>query len=103
MRTIQLSPAREAANRLIDGRTYRARTYRGADAENPPVFTDIALYVQKHKEQVVTVTTRGYDWAEMDPRQEAHVDGGMLRLMAEDYYLDIELSSIDAGSASSDA
>lgn len=103
MRLHGISVPRETANRLEGERIYKARTYRSDQGENPPAFRDIRLHVHKHKGQTVSVTTLDYDWAEMDPRQEAWIENGMLRLMAEDYCLDIMLESIDLQSTRSAA
>lgn len=103
MKNQDISPAGEAANRLEVGGTYRARIYRSDQGENPPAFADVRLHVHKHKGQAVSITTLDRDWAEMDPRQEAWIENDMLRLMAEDYCLDIMLASIDARGSKSDA
>lgn len=90
-----MSEATDLADALVSGRTYSARTYRSHDAENPPPFVPTVLFVQHHKGRAVGVTPRGYDWAEMDPRQECWLVGDdVLGLMAEDYQLDIEIASI---------
>ena len=89
-------PYREYADSLLCGGTYMARTFRLRE-EDPgvlPPFVPTRLHVQHHGGQAVSVTTMDYDWAEADPRQEASIGDGVLTLVAEDYRLDIEISSI---------
>lgn len=93
-----ISPADPSsyANALVSGETYSVRTFRltGEEAPKLPAFTPTKLHVQHHKGVAVSVTPMDYGWAEMDPRQEAHIKDGVLSLVAEDYQLDIEISSI---------
>jgi hypothetical protein len=87
---------RQYADSLLAGGTYMARTFRlhenGVDPLPP--FVPTRLHVQHHGGQAVSVTTMDYDWADADPRQEAYVRDGVLTLVAEDYRLDIQISSI---------
>jgi hypothetical protein len=90
-----MSKGSDLADKLVNGQTYSARKYRARDAENPPAFAPMDLFVQHHKGKAVTVSPASLDWAEFDPRQEAWIEGGVLQMMAEDYYLEIEISSIE--------
>jgi len=83
------------ANELVSGETYQARAFRLREGNHAlPAFTPTRLRVQHHKGVAVSVTPMDFDWAEADPRQEAYLKNGILSLVAEDYQLDIEISSI---------
>lgn len=84
----------DLTDKLIDNATYSVRRYRQRDAENPPPFKPEVLFVQRHNSHVVLVTTLTTSWAELDPRQDFWIEGNILRGCAEDYNLDIEISSI---------
>ena len=83
------------ANELVSGKTYQTRAFRLQEGDHAlPAFTPTRLHVQHHKGVAVSVTPMDFDWAEADPRQEAYVNNGILSLVAEDYQIDIEISSI---------
>jgi len=89
--------AAQTADALVSGRTYNARTFRlgNEDMEAPPAFVPTRLHVQHHKGRAVSVSPMDYDWAEMDPRQEAFLKDGVLRMVAEDYQLGVGIASLD--------
>lgn len=87
--------ASQCADALVSGETYQVRTFRmREDMEELPPFVPTRLHVQHHAGRAVSVTTMDYDWAEIDPRHEASLRDGVLTLAAEDYQLDVAISSI---------
>jgi hypothetical protein len=86
--------AQHLVNRLINGQTYEIRTYRQHNM--PTLWRQEPLFVQTHQGQVVTLTTLNTDWAEYDPRHnDVVIMNGNLHMSAEDYWMDIKISSID--------
>ncbi len=80
---------------LIDGQVYEVRFQRGAP-QHWPAWRQEQLFVQRHKGQVVIVTMKNTDWAEYDPRHhDVIVLNGNLHFAAEDYWMEIKLTSID--------
>lgn len=83
--------AQQLANMLVNGQTYEIRTYR----RNPGAWKHEPLFVQHHNHEATVVTPSNFGWAEYDPRQDAYLDNGILSFSAEDYWMDIKISSID--------
>jgi hypothetical protein len=83
--------------RLQDGGTYQVRTtrLRGDTAPSTPFAAERIFVMRDPKGRVCLVTTKDRDWAESDPRNgEYWEEGGVGKFQAEDYLLEIELSSI---------
>jgi|WetSurSiteA1Bulk_404760.scaffolds.fasta_scaffold00108_9 hypothetical protein len=81
---------------LQDGDVVKARWGRaGRERVNWSKWQDTPLYIEKYKGEIVTLALRNKDnWAEYSPRhqKESTEPGKPILLIAEDYYLEINLN-----------
>jgi hypothetical protein len=81
---------------LQDGDIVRARWGRsGREKVNWGRWQPVTLYIEKYKGEIVTLALKDKNWAEYDPRNSLdtyHIGSGVYQLVAEDYYLEIDLN-----------
>lgn len=85
----ELTAAGRMADALIDGDIHRIRLSRlERDAPRVVFEGSTPIYVARHRERVVTITTRDVDWAEGSLDDVAFGPSGLLCVVVEDYLLE---------------